>query len=78
MDTKLRLKLLFELGGAEIAQRRMAPLAVIPAFKVSKDSVFRLSSCVIMLAIDEFGFESPPKAFYGGIIITTTNATEAG
>jgi hypothetical protein len=78
MDRKLRLKLMFELFGTEIAQSRMAALAVIAALNVSKNRTFGFSTGSVMLAVHQFGFQCPPEALDGGIVIAATNPAQTG
>jgi hypothetical protein len=67
MDRKLRLKLMFELFVTEIAQSRMAALAVIAALNVSKNRTFGFSTGSVMLAVHQFGFQCPQKLSMGAL-----------
>lgn len=77
MDNQLSLKLLFELFRAEIAQRQMTTLTVIPTLNVGKNGVFGFVTGSIMGALDQFSFERTPKTLHWRVIVAAADPAEA-
>ena len=63
----------FELHGAEVAQRGVQTLTIVPAFDVLEDGCASLGTCGELRSC-ALGFESREKAFHGGIIEAITDA----
>ena len=60
----------FELDRADIAQCRMSSLTIIKHLDVFENILFRLFSCLIILAINPLGLQAPEKTFHHRIVPT--------
>lgn len=67
---------LLVLGGAEIAQRRMPLLTVVPDFDVREDRPARRRTCR-KRTIRTLGFQGAPEAFLHGVVVAAPHRAHA-
>jgi len=54
------------------------PLTIIKDFDIVEDGQSGLSQVLEAMVMDEFGFESAPERFHGGVIVAMAGGTHAG
>jgi hypothetical protein len=66
-----------ELFGGNIAQRRMAALAIIETHNVGKDVGLGFLTGLVILEMDVLAFESAKEALHGSVVIAVADAAHA-